>query len=71
MESVNQYQKRNYYTVKEAREIVYSNNISITTLHKLMNQNVIPFTQLCRKRLIPAWWVEQEIEKGRVCSIAE
>lgn len=62
---------RNFYTVKEMRELVYDNNISITTLHKLMNNNVIPFTQLCRKRLIPAWWVEQEIQKGRVCSTAE
>lgn len=68
MEQQNQLKLRNYYTVKEAREIVYDNNISLTTLHKLMNTNIIPYTQLCRKRLIPAWWVEREIQKGRVCS---
>ena len=71
MEQQNKIVARNYYTVKEAREIVFNNNISLTTLHKLMNKNVIPFTQLCRKRLTPAWWVDMEIEKGRVRSVSE
>lgn len=62
-----QNKKRNFYTVKEVRELVYNNNLSISTIHKLIKQDVIPYTQLCRKRLIPAWWVEDQIQKGREC----
>ncbi len=54
---------RNFYTVKEVRELVYDNCVSITTMHKLINAKQIPAVQLCKKRLIPARWVEKEIEK--------
>ena len=63
--------KRNYYTVKEVREKVFDCNISLTTLHHLINAQKIPYVQLCRKRLVPAWWVEQAIKRGRVCNIAQ
>lgn len=61
---------RNYYTVKEVRKLVFDEQISLSTLHKLMNENKIPYIQLCRKRLVPAWWTENEIKKGRMCSTA-
>ncbi len=65
-----QEKKRNYYTVREIRELVFDCQLSVTTIHKLMNTNQIPYVQLCRKRLVPAWWAEAEIKKGRMCSIA-
>lgn len=60
--------KRNFYTVKEVQRIVFDGNISITTLHNLLNKNEIPSVRLCRKVLIPAWWTEAQIKKGRICS---
>lgn len=57
-------EQRNFYSVKEVREIVYNGNISNTTLHKLINTNKIPCIQLNKRRLIPASWVEEEIAKG-------
>lgn len=57
--------QRNYYTAKEVLTIVFDSNLSMTTLHKLMQSGQIPCIQLCRKRLIPAWWVEKQIATGR------
>lgn len=57
--------KRNFYTVKEVREIVFSNNLSATTLHKLIRAGEIPSETFCSKKLIPAWWVEEKIKQGR------
>lgn len=58
--------KRHYYTVKEIRTLIYDDQISITTLHKLMNSGRIPFIELCRKRLIPAVWADKELERARM-----
>lgn len=64
--------KRNYYTAKEVRELVYDSQISLTTLHKLMNSGKIPFIQFCRKRLIPASWVDVELEKAHIyCNVGQ
>lgn len=66
MNKVEQAKNRNFYTVKEARELVYDNCISITMMHKLINSKKIPALRLCKRLLIPAAWVEREIEKGHV-----
>lgn len=58
-------EKRNYYTVKEVRALVFNDLLSLTTLHNLMKKGEIPYTNYCRKRLIPAWWAEQAIEAAR------
>lgn len=60
-----QAKKRNYYTAKEVLSIVFDGNISTTTLHKLLRRGDIPSTDFCRKKLIPAYWVEQQIAAGR------
>ena len=61
-----QEKKRNFYTTKEVIEVVFDGNISMTTIHKLINDEKIPCVKLCKKKLIPASWVEKEIAKGHV-----
>lgn len=57
-------EKRNFFTVKEIRKAVFDDQISITTIHKLIKRGEIPYTDFCRKRLIPAWWAEQTLARA-------
>ena len=56
--------KKNYYTAKEAKEIVFSDSISMTTFHKLVRSKEIPSVSVFQKKLIPVAWVEEMIKKA-------
>jgi len=51
-----------YYTLKELKHEIYSDVISITTLQNLVRQNIIPTVRIAGRILVPAWWVEEQIE---------
>ncbi len=57
-------EKPNYYTVGQVYELVFSQLISKTTIHKLIRKGEIPSENFLQKKLIPAWWVEQQIQKA-------
>ncbi len=54
--------KTNYYTIDEVFNHVYNRQLSKPTIHKLCHNGTIPSTRLARKFLIPAWWVEKQLE---------
>lgn len=54
----------NYYTVGQIHDIVFSQLISKTTIHKLIRSGEIPSENFLQKKLIPAWWVEQQIQRA-------
>ena len=51
-----------YYTLKELKHEIYTDVISITTLQNLVRQNIIPTVRIAGRILVPAWWVEEQIE---------
>lgn len=58
-------EQRNFYSVKEVRQLVFNGLLSIGTLHKKIADGEIPAIALCKKRLIPASWVEAQIASAR------
>lgn len=55
-----------WWTLKEVREIVFSNSIASATLQKLVNENKIPSERFgTRKIFIPDWWVQEQLTNGR------
>ena len=56
--------KPNYYTVGQVYDLVFSQLVSKTTIHKLIRKGEIPSENFLQKKLIPAWWVEQQIQKA-------
>lgn len=53
-----------YYTLEEVRNMVFSNNISKTTMRKLAIEKKIPTVQIFSKRFVPKYWVEKALEKA-------
>ena len=56
--------KTNYYTVNQVYDIVFQGALSNTSIHQLIRQGKIPTVDFLRKRLIPAYWVEDCIAKA-------
>ena len=56
--------QRIYFTLEEVRNIVFSNNISKSTMRKLAVEQKIPTVQIFSKRFVPKYWVEKEIKKA-------
>lgn len=56
---------KNYYTLKEVRSIVYSNNLSLTTLAKLAREGKIPVLRYSSKILVPGKWVEAMVKESQ------
>ena len=55
-----------WWTLKEVREIVFSNSIAAATLQKLVNEEKIPSNRFgTRKIFIPDWWVQEQLANGR------
>ena len=55
-----------WWTLKEVREIVFSNSIAAATLQKLVNEKKIPSNRFgTRKIFIPDWWVQEQLTNGR------
>lgn len=54
-----------WWSLKEVRETVFNNKISMSTLQGLVTKNKIPSERFGSKRIfIPNWWVEKQIEAG-------
>lgn len=51
-----------FYTLKEIKEGVYSDSISITTLQNMVRKNTIPSVRVAGRILIPSWWVDEQIK---------
>lgn len=60
--------KPNFYTVNQVYDLVFQGTLSKTTIHQMIRQGKIPAVEFVRKKLIPAYWVENCIAKahGRV-----
>ena len=56
--------EKNYYTVTEVKEYVFFGALSLTTVHQLIKKGKIPSVTFLSKKLIPAWWVIEELEKA-------
>ncbi|MBO6305655.1 MAG: hypothetical protein J6M62_11380 [Selenomonadaceae bacterium] len=52
-----------YYAIKDVHTLIFDGAISLTTLHKLVRNGDIPSSQFLKRRLIPSWWVEEQIAK--------
>lgn len=57
-------EKKNFYTLAEIRRLVYSNNVSKSTIQTLVKRKVIPSYRVMSKILVPAWWLEQQINSN-------
>lgn len=58
--------KPNFYTIDQIYENVYNRQLSKTTIHKLCRAGTIPSQRIVRKFLVPAWWVEQQLQLAQV-----
>lgn len=56
--------KANYYTVQQVYDDVFQRTLSKTTIHQMIKKGKIPGVKFCRKTLIPAYWVEDFINKA-------
>lgn len=50
-----------FYTLKEIREEIYGQEISIATLQNMVHTGQIPSIRVMRRIFIPCWWVKQQI----------
>lgn len=57
--------KSNYYTIDQIYNDIYNRHISKTTIYKLCRKGKIPSERFMRKFLVPAWWVERQLEKAQ------
>ena len=53
-----------YFTVKDIRQILFSNQISKATIMTMIKNDEIPTLRLRRRYLVPRWWVELQVEKA-------
>lgn len=58
--------KPNYYTIDDVFNNVYNRQLSKTTIQKLCRAGKIPSERFVHKILVPAWWVERQLEKAQV-----
>lgn len=58
------YDYKNYYTVKEVAQIVFSGALSITTIHNLIDRGTIPCEKFGKRKLILGAWVKEKIERA-------
>ncbi len=58
-------ENKNYYQVKDVRQLVYSNQISQGTIMSLIHKGKIPTIRMLSRYLIPAYWVEEQLAIAR------
>lgn len=50
-----------FYTLREIREKIYGQEISLATLQNMVHAGQIPSIRVMRRIFIPCWWVKQQI----------
>lgn len=50
-----------FYSLKEIREEIYGQAISIATLQNMVHTGQIPYIRVMRRIFVPCWWVKQQI----------
>ena len=50
-----------FYTLREIREEIYAQEISLATLQNMVHAGQIPSIRVMRRIFIPCWWVKQQI----------
>lgn len=58
-------EKNYYYSLKEVRNIVFNNGVSISLLQNLVRSDSIPCLRLGGRILIPTYWVEEQIANAK------
>ena len=56
-----QKQEKLFYTLKDIKEQVYQNDVSIATLQNMVHNGKMPSVRVMSKIFIPRWWVEEQI----------
>ncbi|MBQ9698793.1 MAG: hypothetical protein IJV46_09650 [Acidaminococcaceae bacterium] len=64
-------EKKKFYQVKEVRQIVFNNQISLGTIMNLVHKGEIPTIRMMSRYLIPAYWVEQQLAISRGEKVAQ
>lgn len=59
--------EKKWYSLKEVREIVFDNSISLSSLQKLVKNGNVASVRYGNRILIPRFWVEKEIAKAIGC----
>lgn len=55
----NMEKKRIFYTVKETKELIFGDTLSLSTLYKLIQIGEIPSVEFNSKKLVPASWINK------------
>ena len=58
-------ENKNFYQVKDVRQVVFDNQVSNGTIMNMIHRGEIPTIRLMTRYLIPAWWVEQQLAIAR------
>lgn len=55
---------KKWYSLKEVRELVLDNAISLSSLQKLVKTGAVASVRYGNRILVPKFWVEKEISKA-------
>ncbi len=58
-------ENKKFYQVKDVRQMVYNNQISLGTIMNLVHKGHIPAVRMMSRYLIPAYWVEEQLAISR------
>ena len=56
--------ERNFLTVKELKDLVFDNQVSITTINVMIRKGIIPAVRMGRRSLIPTAYAREQLNKG-------